>query len=61
MASCRQCADGRNSAGGNWYGAVIVGQMTDMGGATVNYDRNLQKTAVTIGNWMLDSFTWSKR
>lgn len=50
-----------NSAGGNWYGAVIVGQMTDMGGATVNYDRNLQKTAVTIGNWMLDSFTWSKR
>jgi len=49
-----------NSAGGNWYGAVIVGQMTDMGGATVNYDRNLQKTAVTIGNWMLDSFTWTK-
>jgi hypothetical protein len=50
-----------NSAGGNWYGAVIVGQMTDMGGATINYDRNLQKTAVTIGNWMLDSFTWSKQ
>ena len=50
-----------NSAGGNWYGALIVGQMTDMGGATVNYDRNLQKTAVTIGNWMLDSFTWSKQ
>ncbi len=50
-----------NSAGGNWYGAVIVGQMTDMGGATVNYDRNLQKNAVTIGNWMLDSFTWSKK
>ena len=50
-----------NSAGGNWYGAVITGAMTDMGGATVNYDMNLRRQAVTVGNWMLDSFTWSKR
>jgi hypothetical protein len=49
-----------NSAGGNWYGSVIGGTMTDMGGATLNYDANLKKQAVTVGNWMLDSFTWRK-
>ena len=49
-----------NSAGGNWYGAVITGSMTDMGGATVNYDVSLQRQAVNVGNWMLDSFTWKK-
>jgi Tfp pilus assembly protein PilX len=49
-----------NSAGGNWYGAVIMGSMSDGGGATINYDTNLQRTAVTVGNWMLDSFTWKK-
>jgi Tfp pilus assembly protein PilX len=49
-----------NSAGGNWYGAVIMGSLTDGGGATINYDTNLQRTAVTVGNWMLDSFTWKK-
>jgi Tfp pilus assembly protein PilX len=44
----------------NWYGAVITATMTDMGGATINYDQNLQKQAATVGNWMLDSFTWKK-
>jgi Tfp pilus assembly protein PilX len=48
------------SSGGTWYGAVITGSMTDMGGATINYDQNLQKQAATVGNWMLDSFTWKK-
>jgi hypothetical protein len=46
--------------GASWYGAVITGNMTDMGGATINYDVNLQKQAVSVGNWMLDSFTWKK-
>jgi hypothetical protein len=46
--------------GGSWYGAVVTGNMTDMGGATINYDVNLQKQAVSVGNWMLDSFTWKK-
>lgn len=49
-----------NSTGGNWYGSVIGATMTDMGGATLNYDMNLRKQAVTVGNWMLDSFTWKK-
>src|SRR5690348_16883332 len=48
------------SNNGSWYGAVITATMTDMGGATINYDQNLQKQAATVGNWMLDSFTWKK-
>ena len=49
-----------NSAGGNWYGAVITGTMSDLGHAQINYDINLQKQDVTVSNWMLDSFTWKK-
>ncbi len=49
-----------NSAGGNWYGAVITGSMSDLGHAQINYDYNLQKQDVTVSNWMLDSFSWKK-
>jgi Tfp pilus assembly protein PilX len=49
-----------NSAGGNWYGAVITGTVTDGGHATINYDVNLQRSIVNVSNWMLDSFTWKK-
>jgi Tfp pilus assembly protein PilX len=49
-----------NSAGGNWYGAVITGTMSDLGHAQINYDVNLQRQDVTVSNWMLDSFTWKK-
>jgi Tfp pilus assembly protein PilX len=48
------------AGGANWYGAVIAATMTDLGGATINYDQNLQKQAATVSNWMLDSFTWKK-
>jgi hypothetical protein len=48
------------TGGANWYGAVIAATMTDLGGATLNYDQNLQKQAATVSNWMLDSFTWKK-
>jgi len=49
-----------NSNNGNWYGAVITGNMSDMGGATISYDQNLQRQDVIVGNWMLNSFTWKK-
>jgi len=49
-----------NSAGGNWYGAVITGSMTDMGGASIKYDVNLQRSVATVSSWMLDSFTWKR-
>jgi hypothetical protein len=44
----------------DWYGAVIGKDMTDMGGTAVHYDRRLQNTALTVGPWMLDSFSWKK-
>ena len=49
--------NGNNSA---WYGAVIGKTMSDMGGVNIHYDRHLTKSAYTVGNWMLDSFTWKK-
>lgn len=45
---------------GDWYGAVIGKDMTDMGGAAVHYDRQLQNKAFMVGPWMLDSFSWKK-
>jgi hypothetical protein len=29
-------------------------------GAAVHYDRRLAADLFTVGNWTLDSFTWSK-
>jgi len=49
--------NGNNS---DWYGSVIGKTMTDMGGVNIHYDRHLEKSGYTVGNWMLDSFTWKK-
>ncbi len=47
------------TGGGNFYGAVVSGKITDMGGASIHYDRNLDKEALIAGNPTLGSFTWS--
>ena len=46
---------------GTVYGAVI-GQQLDANGKPVfiHYDRALLNFEVSLGNWMLNSFTWSK-
>jgi Tfp pilus assembly protein PilX len=50
-----------NLVGGSaWYGAVIGNTVTDTGGTAIHYDRHLQTELFNIGNYMLDSFTWSK-
>jgi hypothetical protein len=49
-----------NSAGANWYGAVVARRVTDSGHATIHYDRRLSTYAETLGPFMLDSFTWRK-
>ncbi|MGH9704211.1 MAG: DUF7305 domain-containing protein, partial [Candidatus Acidiferrales bacterium] len=49
-----------NSAGGDWFGAVIAKTMTDMGGAAVHYDRRLATEFVMVGNYMVSSFDWKK-
>jgi hypothetical protein len=45
---------------GDWYGAVIGKDMTDMGGTAIHYDRKLKDKAYTVGPYMLSSFTWNK-
>jgi len=49
-----------NSAGGEWYGAVIGAHIKNAGGVTLSYDRHLQKKLFNVSNYMLDSFSWSK-
>jgi Tfp pilus assembly protein PilX len=48
------------SGGADWYGALIGSTLTDMGGASIHYDRRLSKEDFVPGNWMLESFTWKK-
>jgi Tfp pilus assembly protein PilX len=48
------------TGGGDWYGAIIGAQLTDMGGAHIHYDRQLQNSAYMLGNFTLGSFTWKK-
>jgi hypothetical protein len=46
------------SGGADLYGAVIVNQVTATGGAVIHYDRHLQTSALTAGNFMMSTFTW---
>ena len=46
---------------GTVYGSVIGAQITGNGGpVTIHYDRYLSNNLFTVGNWTLDTFTWSK-
>ena len=53
-------ADIKFVGGGAWWGAVIGKLVDDTGGATIHYDRRLQNSFITLGNFMLDSFGWKK-
>src|SRR5215467_2685772 len=48
------------NGGGNLYGAVVAGQITDLGGGAIHYDRELQKQFFQLGSYMLSSFNWQK-
>ncbi len=48
------------SGGADFYGAVVCALLTDTGGTAIHFDRNLTTKFLTVGNWMLDSFTWKK-
>ena len=43
-----------------FYGSVIAKQLTDVGNGAIYYDMHLQKSLFTIGNYVLNSFTWNK-
>ena len=49
-----------NSANAEWYGAVIARRVTDAGHAVIHYDRRLKNNALTVGPWMMDSFSWRR-
>jgi len=51
-------ASGRFSGGSDLYGAVVVKQLTDLGGAAIHYDRAMKNSYLTAGNYMMSAFTW---
>ena len=48
----------------SFYGSLIGSTITDVGGATIYYDRSLGSSSstpiATVGNFMMDSFSWSR-
>jgi len=49
------------SGNGTVYGSVIGSQILANGNpVTIHYDRALAANLATVGNWTLDTFTWSK-
>jgi len=46
------------SGGFDFYGAVVVNQLTATGGSTIHYDRNLMNSAFTKSNHQMTSFSW---
>jgi hypothetical protein len=51
-------ATGGFAGGSDWYGSVIMRQITATGGAAIHYDVNLQNSSITAGNHMMSSFSW---
>ena len=45
---------------GSFYGSVVANNVTDVGNGSIHYDRRLQSRPYTVGNYMLNSFSWSK-
>ena len=48
------------SGGANFYGSLLGATVNISGGTMVHYDRHLNSTFATAGNYMLTSFTWKK-
>lgn len=51
-------AAGQITGGADLYGAIVVKTLSETGGAAIHYDRNLQRSSMTAGNYMLSAFTW---
>ena len=45
---------------GTFYGSVIANQLLDVGNGALYYDMKLKKKLFTVGNYVLNSFTWNK-
>ncbi len=44
----------------SFFGSVIANQLLDVGNGAIHYDMKLKKEMFTIGDYMLNSFTWNK-
>jgi Tfp pilus assembly protein PilX len=45
---------------GQFFGSVIANQLLDVGNGAIHYDLRLKKRLFTVGNYMLNTFTWNK-
>ena len=45
---------------GTFYGSVIANQLLDVGNGSIYYDMKLKKKLFTVGNYVLNAFTWNK-
>jgi len=45
---------------GTFYGSVIAKTLLDVGNGAIYYDLKLKKKLFTIGNYVLNAFTWNK-
>jgi len=45
---------------GAWWGSIIANKVGSTGNGAMHYDRRLSANLMTVGNWTLDTFTWSK-
>jgi hypothetical protein len=48
------------SGGADFYGSLLGASVTVSGGTKIHYDRHLSQTFFTVGNHMLNTFTWKK-
>ena len=48
------------SGNGDWWGSLISSSVSSNGNGAIHYDRRLQTSLMTVGNWTMDTFTWSK-
>jgi len=46
------------TGGADLYGAIIVHELTEAGGASIHYDRHLQVSMFVADNYRMSAFTW---
>lgn len=53
-------AQAQLTGGADFYGSVLAASVSVTGGTRIHYDRHLGQSFFTVGNYMLNSFTWKK-
>jgi hypothetical protein len=53
-------AQAQLTGGADFYGSILAASVDVNGGTKIHYDRHLSQSFFTVGNYMLNSFTWKK-